>query len=198
MIIDMHIHTHFSPCSIIDIPQLLRRANEVGLHGICITDHDSVASKSVFESIADRYGICVIVGMEYTTPKGDFLVFGPFDHIPHHMDADDLLPWVRREDGVAIPAHPFRHNRSVLPSVLQNSQIVEGLNGRNDPAENSLCNEWLNKQGSGIKQVGGSDAHTLEEVGKIVTVFDKDIHGINDLLRELRYGNYFPQQMSAW
>lgn len=198
MVIDMHIHTHFSPCSIIDIPQLLRRASDVGLHGICITDHDSVASKSVFESIADRYGICVIVGMEYTTPKGDFLVFGPFDRIPHHMDADELLPWVQREDGVAIPAHPFRHNRPVLTSVLQNSQIVEGLNGRNHPAENGLCNEWLNRQGNGIKQVGGSDAHTLEEVGKIVTVFDKDIHGMNDLLRELRYGNYFPRQMSGW
>ena len=198
MVIDMHIHTHFSPCSIIDIPQLLRRANEVGLHGICVTDHHSVASKTVFEGIADRYGICVLVGMEYTTPKGDFLVFGHFDSIPSHMDADQLLPWVQKEDAVAIPAHPFRHNRPVLPSVLQSSHIIEGLNGRNHPAENGLCLEWLNGQGNEIKQVGGSDAHTLEEVGKIVTVFDKDIHGIDDFLGELRHGTYFPRQMFGW
>jgi predicted metal-dependent phosphoesterase TrpH len=192
MLIDMHIHTHFSPCSIIKIPQLLQRAKTVGIDGVCITDHNTIASKSVFEKIADNSGICVIVGIEYTTSKGDFLIFGSVDHIPAKMDAKNLLKWVQKEGNVAIAAHPFRKDRPFDTGLLQSLKIIEGLNGRNKPHENELCKNWLQKHGEGMKEIGGSDAHTLEEVGQVVTVFKKNIYNMDALLRELLYGNYSP------
>jgi predicted metal-dependent phosphoesterase TrpH len=194
MLIDMHIHTNFSACSVLDILQLLRRAWEAGLDGVCITDHDTVASKYILENICDKSGICIILGMEYTTSKGDFLVFGPVDYIPLQMEAEELCRWVERERGIAIPAHPFRKYRPADRGILRNSQVIEGLNGRNHPAENELCKDWLKTQGNGIREVGGSDAHSLEEVGRIATVFEKNIYCSEDLIRELRYGNYFPQR----
>jgi len=192
MLIDMHIHTHFSPCSIIKIPQLLQRAQKVGIDSICITDHNTIASKSVFEKIADNSGICVIVGIEYTTSNGDFLIFGSVDHIPAKMDAKNLLKWVQKEGNVAIAAHPFREDRPFDTGLLQSLKIVEGLNGRNKPNENELCKNWLQKHGEGMKEIGGSDAHTLKEVGQVVTVFKKNIYNMDDLVRELLYGNYSP------
>lgn len=194
MLMDMHIHTHFSPCSVIDILQLLRKAREVGLDGICITDHDTMASTSVFENIADDLGLCVIVGMEYTTTKGDFLIFGPIEHIQAKMDAEYLLRWIQKEGGIAIPAHPFRKHRPADPGVLQSSKIIEGLNGRNCPSENELSRNWAQKQGNGIKETGGSDAHTIEEVGRMVTMFEKDIYNVEGLIKELHYGKYSPLQ----
>ncbi len=188
----MHIHTHFSHCSIIKIPQLLQRAQKVGIDGICITDHNTIASKSVFEKIADNSGICVIIGIEYTTSNGDFLVYGPVDYIPEKMDAKNLFKWVQKEGGVTIAAHPFRKDRPVDPDVLHLSKIIESVNGRNNPAENALCKNWLQKHGEGMKEIGGSDAHTLEEVGQVVTVFKKNIYNMDDLVRELLYGNYSP------
>lgn len=194
MLMDMHIHTHFSPCSVIDILQLLRKAREVGLDGICITDHDTMASTSIFENIADDLGLCVIVGMEYTTTKGDFLIFGPIEHIQSKMDAEDLLRWIQEEGGIAIPAHPFRKHRPVNSSILQSSKIIEGLNGRNCPSENELSRNWAQKQGNGIKEIGGSDAHTIEEVGRMVTIFEKNIYNVESLIKELHYGKYSPLQ----
>ena len=188
----MHIHTHFSPCSIIKIPQLLQRAKKVGIDGICVTDHNSIASKSVLEKIADYSGLFVIVGVEYTTSYGDFLVYGPVDYIPEKMDAKNLFKWVQKEGGVTIAAHPFRKDRPVDPDVLHLAKIIESVNGRNNSAENALCKNWIKKHGNEVKEIGGSDAHTVEEIGQVVTVFKRNIYTMDDLIIELLGGNYSP------
>lgn len=192
MIIDMHIHTRFSPCSIIRVRQLIRIAQDRELDGVCVTDHDTIDSLTILKNQPEVSGICIIVGIEYTTQKGDFLVFGPVAQVPKCMDAKELLKWVQKEGGVAIPAHPFRKDRPVDPKILHNSKVIEGLNGRNQPSENELCREWLLKNSNGVKIIGGSDAHTLDEVGRIVTVFEKNIYGVEDLIEELQNGNYYP------
>src|SRR3989304_7898456 len=102
MIIDMHIHTHFSPCSTIKIPDLLRRARKMELDGVCITDHDTIESKTILNIMDETEGLCVILGIEYTTEKGDFLIFGPIDYIPQGLAAADLLQGVHKEGGVSI------------------------------------------------------------------------------------------------
>jgi predicted metal-dependent phosphoesterase TrpH len=197
MLVDMHIHTRFSPCSSIRIAQLFKRVREKGIDGICITDHDTIACGSVLKTRADHMGIFVLVGMEYTTSKGDFLIFGPLDHIPRGMDAERLLLWMKKEGGVAIPAHPFRKERPVDFEIIQASKIIEGLNGRNNPYENELCGQWIHQHGNGIRQTGGSDAHTLDEVGRMVTVFKKNIYTLEDFIEELCYGSYSPMQNNS-
>jgi predicted metal-dependent phosphoesterase TrpH len=166
----------------------------MGLDGICITDHDTVASKSEF---IDSSGLCVIVGMEYTTSEGDFLVFGPVDCIPEQMGAKFLLEWIKKEGGVAIAAHPFRKYRSVDLRFLHFASIVESVNGRNLPHENELCKNWLQQFGSGIKEIGGSDAHIVGEIGQVVTSFQNNIYDADDLVHELQYGNYSPSKRIA-
>jgi predicted metal-dependent phosphoesterase TrpH len=197
MIIDMHIHTRFSACSIIRIARLIEKARKAGLDGICITDHDTADSLSVFKNISSDQGICIIIGMEYTTRKGDFLVFGPVEYIPKDMSAEDLIKWSKKEGAAAIPAHPFRKARPADLDILRKSEIIEGINGRNHPRENSLCSKWLKEQGNGKKEIGGSDAHTLDEVGRIVTVFNKNIYTVEDLLKELTAGEYSAVQRDS-
>ncbi len=194
MLIDMHIHTQFSPCSIINIPQLITKAKEKRLDGICITDHDTMASKSIVQKL-EISGICIIIGIEYTTSKGDFLIFGPTDYIPSRMALEDLLSWTKREGGVVIPAHPFRKSRPVDISILPKFSIIEVLNGRNLPSENEGCKDWIRRNGKDIKEIGGSDAHTLNEIGNVVTVFEKNIYCLDDLIRELWEGKYSPMQV---
>lgn len=198
MIIDMHIHTSFSPCSAISIPNLLQTARKVGLDGICITDHDTMAAKPVFDNLSDSKGICVIVGMEYATPKGDFLVFGSAEYIPDGMDAKELIRWVKKEGGVAIPAHPFRKSRPTDPVILSSFEIVEVLNGRNRPSENESCKRWLDTYGNGTRRTAGSDAHTIEEIGRMATIFKKDIYSVEDFINALRSDDYMPKQMQPF
>jgi predicted metal-dependent phosphoesterase TrpH len=194
MLIDMHIHTRFSPCSVIRIRNLLSCAREAGIDGVCITDHDTTAARYEFEKLSDTHGICIIIGMEYTTPKGDFLVFGPPENIPQRMGLNCLLQWAEKEGAVVIPAHPFRKSRPVHMSLLKSFNIIEGLNGRNHNFENEACLQWIKQDGNGTREIGGSDAHTLDEIGRIVTVFDKNIYDVEDLIRELKYGKYSPLQ----
>ncbi len=196
MIIDMHIHTHFSSCSAIGVRELIQRAREIGLEGICITDHDTVSAKHVLKNISDRSGICVIIGMEYTTDEGDFLVFCPSDNIPKGLKAKELFSYVLKQGGVVIASHPFRKTRPASSAVIESSHIIEAINGRNSYDENELAKNWIRLRGNGTKGIGGSDAHTIKEVGRIVTVFEKNIYGLEDLIRELHSGTYSPLQIA--
>jgi len=159
-----------------------------------MTDHDTIASKHEFEKLSDTHGICFIIGIEYTTTKGDFLVFGPLENIPQHMGINSLIQWAQKEGAVVIPAHPFRKSRPVHIPVLKSFDIIECLNGRNHDFENEACHQWLRDHATGARAIGGSDAHTLNEIGRIVTVFEKHIYGAEDLIRELRRGSYKPSQ----
>ena len=194
MILDMHIHSRFSPCSIIRLGQLSSRIREVKIDGVCITDHDTTAAGSLIKGLFDASGLLVIVGLEYSTTQGDFLIFGSVEDIPRGMNAPLLLNWVKKEGGVVIPAHPFRKSRPADPTILHYFDIIEVLNGRNRSHENNLCKEWIEKSGNSKRVIGGSDAHTLDEIGRIVTIFDKDIHSSEDLVRELRDGVYSVQR----
>ncbi len=193
----MHIHTICSPCSMIHIESLFERAHDIGLDGICITDHDTCACKSMISQTDIPPGLSVIVGMEYTTTSGDFLVFGPVDSVPEGLSARDLLLWTRKEGGVAIPAHPFRKSRPVEPKILEKCEIVEVINGRNLPHENALCSDWITHNPLAKRGIGGSDAHTLPEIGQFVTLFSHDIHSPEDLIRELSTGSYTPQHVKS-
>lgn len=194
MKIDMHIHTRFSPCSIIRVKHLLGEMRRSGIDGMCITDHNTIAARSSLSALPGTTGLVVILGIEYSTAQGDFLVFGPIDTLPRDLDALSLLRWVEKEGGVVIPAHPFRASRPADPAILDHFDIIEVLNGRNRTHENDLCREWIRERGNNKKVIGGSDAHTPEEIGNVVTVFKKNIYTPEDLIRELRDGDYAVQQ----
>ena len=190
----MHVHTRFSPCSIIRVRQLAKKLRDTGIDGVCITDHDTTAARSLLKGLSDVSGLSIIIGLEYTTTQGDFLIFGPVDHIPQGMDAKTLLKWSTREGGVAIPAHPFRRSRPADSGILHLFDIIEALNGRNLASENDLCMHWIASHGNSKKRIGGSDAHTPDEIGRIVTIFDKNIYTSEDLVRELLHGQYSIRQ----
>ena len=67
MLFDTHVHTSISPCSNIRVDEIAERAKQLGLEGICITDHHSMAAgKHLTEGIQPN-GLVVIFGMEYET-----------------------------------------------------------------------------------------------------------------------------------
>lgn len=190
----MHIHTRFSPCSIIRLKQLAGEIRRSGIDGLCITDHHTIASRALLSNVSDTANVAIIVGIEYSTGQGDFLIFGPVENIPRGLDALSLLTWVKKQGGIVIPAHPFRKSRPADPAILEHFDIIEVLNGRNRTQENDLCREWIRERGNNKRVIGGSDAHTPEEIGNVVTVFKKNIYTSEDLIRELRDGDYTVQQ----
>ncbi len=193
MLFDMHIHTSFSPCGHMDFPKILTEARALGLDGICITDHDSMAAGEMINEGIQEDGLCVIVGMEYTSYDGDFLLFGPFEDIPSGLGGFDLLALVRKAGGAVVAAHPFREGRRIPQSMLRPDLItaIEVFNGRNLAEENRQAVDCAQTQG--LQKVGGSDAHILDEIGRFVIRFDAPIKSRSDFIRALKNGAYTPE-----
>ncbi len=193
MLFDMHIHTAFSPCGHMDLTDILSEATAMGLDGICITDHDSMAAGEVIREGIQENGLCVIVGMEYTSVDGDFLLFGPFEDLPSGLGGYDLLKAVRKANGAVVAAHPFREGRQINEGLLRSDLItaIEVLNGRNLAEENRLAADCAKTRS--LLRVGGSDAHRPEEIGRFVMRFEEKITSRADFIRALRNGNYAPE-----
>lgn len=193
MIFDLHTHTTLSPCSILNIDTIIDSAAKIGLNGVCITDHQTMAIRHIVKEGPQDNGVVLIFGMEYATLDGDFLLFGPYEKLPKDLDAVDLLHHVNESNGAAIAAHPFRKKRPVSEPIIENGHcaIVEGINGRNSAIENLRIEAW--RQRYRLTETGGSDAHSPEELGKVVTRFSQPILSRQDFISALHHGDYRPE-----
>jgi predicted metal-dependent phosphoesterase TrpH len=182
MYFDIHVHTTISPCSKLEVNEVLEHARTKGLDGVCITDHDTMEIRNYLREGIQPSGLCVIFGMEYATANGDYLIFGPFENIPSGLPDQLLLERVYHARGIAIAAHPFRTGRSCREPVLleKNCCALEIINGRNIEFENLRARQAARKYN--LTECGGSDAHTLEELGRVTTCINYPVRSREDLI----------------
>lgn len=192
MIIDLHFHTkQYSACSQIDMEEGIRYAKEIGLDGLCITDHDVFADKKEAKRLSEKYNILIIVGTEINTIEGDILCFG-LDEIPRSsIHAQDLLDYVNAKGGAAIAAHPFRDNNRGLKDFLfklNGLHAIECLNGNTHDEHNDDAREAAKILN--LPCTGSSDAHRIEKIGYYATEFNEQILSEQDLVTALRRGEF--------
>jgi len=189
---DLHVHSMISPCSVLAIEDILSQGRSLGLDGVCITDHNTAEAGNYFLEGMQDDGLCIIIGQEYSTPEGHFLIFGPFDGLPPFLPAWELLAHVQKTGGVAIASHPFRAMQKVDEELAAAGliQFAEGINGRNSGRENALAQTWKEKYQ--VHLTGGSDAHSLEELGRVGTRFSQPVRSREDLITALLSKNFEP------
>ncbi|MDW7710034.1 MAG: PHP domain-containing protein [Deferrisomatales bacterium] len=188
MLFDLHVHTAHSACSSLAEDDLLRHARRRGLDGVCITDHGTTAVRHQVAEGVQEDGLCVLIGVEHSTPDGDFLVFDPSPNFPPDLPARDLLRGVGEAGGVAVAAHPCRLGRPVGEHLFREGlcRVVESINGRSTREELQKVQRLLDRYP--LVTCGGSDAHCAEELGRVVTRFDVPIRSQADLVRALAGG----------
>ena len=77
MLIDLHNHTWpRSHDSVLDPEDLITRAKELGLDGICLTEHDAVWNPTEAQALAEKHDFLVIPGVEISTDDGHILAYG--------------------------------------------------------------------------------------------------------------------------
>jgi len=189
---DLHVHQNIhSSDSKIDIREGLRYAKSIGLDGVCITDHDSLGMRSNAESLSKEHNLLVIVGVEIYSEDGDILCFG-IDEMPtERLSAQNTIDFVQSRGGVCVAAHPFRNNNRGLGELIYDVDglcAVEGYNGRTSSLNNDRC--ILGAKNSNIRITGGSDAHTVNEIGCCYTQFDTEIHCEEDFISALKQGKF--------
>jgi hypothetical protein len=140
-------------------------------------------------------------GNEFTTNQGDILVFGYKKDIKELLTIQELHDEVKAAEGFMIAAHPFRGFKTFGIGQLQMTveqackrkvfdfvDAIEIGNGRLSDQENDMALKVANQLG--LSGTAGSDAHRVDEVGKWVTDFEKEIQNEQELVKELRASRF--------
>jgi predicted metal-dependent phosphoesterase TrpH len=205
-ILDLHSHSEASEDSRAPVEAYLNwiklRHAERPLDGIVLTEHRQFNGGADYRHLEDKFGIMVLRASEVETNYGHVLVFGVnddivrrFDFANIRLDAQTLIDEVARMGGIAVPCHPGRpniglcHHYETKPP-LENVVAVEVLNGGSRKGEDERSAALIER--FGYASVGGSDSHLVSLIGLCATRFSADIRTIDDLVRELKTGQYEP------
>lgn len=189
MIIDTHIHENkYSFDSFIDFKEAIVKAKQMNLDGICITNHDNNTLRKEIGDFSIIDGIMVIVGAEILTHQGDILVFG-LDEVPKEkLSAEELLKLVRKQNGAAVAAHPYRNNNRGLENNLYKvSHLLDGIeafNGSTYSHHNLFA--YAAATELSLPSLGASDAHKIDRIGKYATKFYDSIRDYQDFIEGIR------------
>jgi len=204
MVLDTHIHTCvYSHCSILRPEDMILRAVEMRLDGLAVTEHGMRWPDEKFNELkrlADPHGLVLINGQEIYTSglqsrmEGEFLVFGLRRSLMRNYTARELVEIVHGEGGILIAAHPYKISRDRRTLYYGTGDgvydlRVDGLElCHPDHSDIALKRAQKAMEKLGIPGTGGSDAHDVFAVGSCVTVFDHDITGQEDFIREISRG----------
>ena len=167
------IHTHSSYSDGVNTPgEMVRYAKKIGLDGIAITDHNVIdgAIKALRYNSED---FTVIPGIEVSSKEGHILGLGITELIERAIPAEEVVERIHELGGIAIAAHPYDRFRSGVGDLIYKIDFdaIEVINGRT-----ILTTRDMRKIAKNIKlpKVGGSDAHSLDELGSVSIVVDND------------------------
>ena len=201
MIIDLHVHTsYFSSDSALEFPAVIEQARKSGIDGICIAEHGRFWDVDELAEISRKYDFPLFPSCEVRTDDGHVLVLGLHKYVTWMWLIGKLRQMVDVAGGVMILAHPLR--RKYFPGktvedmvgdfrndpAYQYVDIVETVNGRVADEENRISKEMAGRLG--LRGVGGSDAHSMEDIPSGATEFERDIHSLDEMITELKAGRF--------
>lgn len=213
MLIDLHTHSYpKSDDSFMDVDTLVAGSKALGLDGVCLTDHDAFWSWDEVHALRRRHDFLVIPGTELNTDSGHVLVFGLHRYEFGVHKPEFLRRLADRQGAVIIAAHPYR--RRFLEDPGRDPEARDGMlgqaagdaffglcdaletrNGRGTGEENRFSRDLLGMLG--LPGVAGSDAHRAEQLGTAATRFTRRIHGLEDLVAELKRGACLPVDLAG-
>ena len=182
----MHLHTaEHSPDSGLWIADAIIRAKQLGLDGLCVTDHGGEqAMRKDAERLTEKHQILILVGAEITSREGDLLIYNcpDFPKNLKHPTCEEVIKLAAALGGVVVPAHPFRWCGLGIGSLVESVLGISGIetfNGKASLCENDRALFVAKKRN--IASLGGSDAHDLSSMGTCATRFNAPIRNDSDL-----------------
>lgn len=191
-VVDLHFHSHYSDGAD-SVDEIAQRARQLGI-GIAITDHNVINGAVELAAHSD---VLSIPGIEITTREGTHVLvyfynvedlktfygnhiqpcMGPTVMSSIDLDVAAVLRYARQYKSVVIFPHPYSAaftgicNHSYSPSqldrLLKMADGVEVINSENLKRWNlksALLGFNLNRA-----ITGGSDGHSIQQMGSVVT-----------------------------
>jgi predicted metal-dependent phosphoesterase TrpH len=172
---DLHLHSQFSPDSLVNIRLIAQMAKKKGLAGLAITDHSTLKGYKYMKKHAE--GLLIIPGMEIETEIGEVIGLFISEEInTKYTDYMDIVDDIRSKNGLVVVPHPFDNLRSnhlkievMGDDIIKNTiDGVEIVNSR-ILSKGSILKAREFQEQFGFFRTGGSDAHTLKEIGNAYT-----------------------------
>jgi predicted metal-dependent phosphoesterase TrpH len=188
---DLHLHTTcHSPDSQMDPLTLVRRAGELGLDGIVITEHDWLWTEDELRELRmAAAGLIVLAGIEVSCREGHFLAYGVRDPfaLPRGIGVAELCRRVHHQGGAVVAAHPFRWGQPFDDILRREQPDLDGLELMSNNMDADCRHRAAEvQQVWGLAGLGSSDAHHEDVVGVCYTDFGASIRAMPDLVAAIR------------
>jgi predicted metal-dependent phosphoesterase TrpH len=181
---DLHMHSTYSD-GIGTIENILEYVqNKTDLDVVALTDHDVIEGSLRMRDLWQQgnYRFDFVVGEEVSTKEGHLLGLFIEKLVPQGLSMERSIDLIHEQGGLAIIAHPlhplFKHScsRETMDRIHKTNDVwfdaVETWNA-------SFCGIYANQQAMranrliyGLPEVGNSDAHTLNAIGRGRTWFE--------------------------
>lgn len=169
---DLHVHTMYSPDSLITPEDLVFYAKKRGLTAVAVTDHDRVDGAL---RIARETDFLVIPGIEVSSRNGHIVGLDVQEPIPKGLSSDETVEKIHAAGGLAVACHPFAVFKGSLGKHANAKfDAVETINASAFPFNRSVRKAQEIADRFGISRVAGTDAHYGPEVGYAYTVIDAE------------------------
>lgn len=181
-IIDMHIHLKYrSKCSNLSVEDLNYTLSR-RIFGICITDHWRLDAKK-FSSFDDD--IKVFYGVELECNLGDILAYGIKLLPSKNLSPERYIASIHKQGGAAVCAHPYTNRHQGFGDRVYNYDFdaIE-INGALDETFHDMAKNAASIMD--IPTIGGSDAHSVNQLNTIGTQFDTPITSIEDIVNAIK------------
>ena len=176
---DLHIHTKASDGTFTPYEMLDYVSAKTDIAVLAVTDHDEIDGALEAAALADQFpGVEVIPGIEVSTFDGHLIGLWVETAFPVLRSAEWTIDAIREQGGLVVVPHPMSWlTLSFMPHTLKRLErkgyrfdAIEVMNA--SPAGKMSYEKALElQQKLNLPQVGGSDAHILEGIGKAHTIF---------------------------
>jgi hypothetical protein len=205
--VDLHSHTVFSRDSLTRPEKLIERARAVGLDKLAVTEHNNLAGALRAKELAPDL---IIVGEEIKTTHGEIIAYFVKKEVPRGLSPQETVDRLREQGAVISIPHPLdslRTSAMGMETVLQIIDQVDALEVLNArcvrPSDNDAAAELAQKYAK--LATAGSDAHTLQEVGRCYMLMPEFEDNPASFLQALaqaqpqgRVSPFWPHLISTW
>ncbi|MBI2869877.1 MAG: PHP domain-containing protein [Chloroflexi bacterium] len=184
---DFHIHSVYSMDCSSPLEKIIERCQRLGINCIALADHGTVEGALKLQRLAP---FRVIVAEEVLTPHGEIMGMFLRETIPSGISVPEAIARIREQGGLVSIPHPFDAIRpsaleaGIMEDIARDIDLIEVFNARTI-LTSARARQFARKHS--LPGSGGSDAHTLGEIGNAFVEMP-DFQDKNDFLAALRQG----------
>lgn len=176
MKIDLHTHSYYSKDGSSSPEKMVKRAAQIGLDGIAITDHNTIKAWKEAKKAAKKYEISLILGEEVKTRKnGKFFADILALFIKKEVKSREpklVIEEIKKQGGIVIIPHPFHWVVPFKGDLEKYKGLVDGIEVLNARMPSKKTDEKAIEfaEKNNMATIGVSDAHYWKNVGDAYTL----------------------------